>query len=346
MGLLSLITLVIFISGCAPFDPKGVFVDAHQTTFDAKGPVAQQQLDLFYVTLWVTIFIFIVVGGALAYATLRYRVRAGEKMDDSVPPQTHGNPVVEIGLIAASVILLVIIAVPTVRGIFTIYTLPEDEDMLVIDVTAYQWWWAFEYPELGVVNGNELAIPVDRKVRFNLRTFDVIHSFWVPKLAGKIDMIPNRNNWLWLEASETGQYWGQCAEFCGESHANMKFRVHVYSEEDFDRWVEHQLSEAREPEENTLAMQGKDLFQQKACLGCHTIQGTMARGVAGPDLTHYGSRMTVAAGMMDNTEENLAEWLRHPDKVKPGNLMAEQVLEQNLTEDEIAALAAYLLSLK
>lgn len=318
--------------------------DAPQSTFDAKGPVAEQQLQLFYVTLWVTAFIFVTVGSVLAYATFRFRQRPGDA-DKPPPAQTHGHPIVEISLIAAAVLLLVIIAVPTVRAIYDIYELPDDEDMLVIDVTAYQWWWAFEYPEEGVTTANEIAIPVGRKVKFNLRTFDVIHSFWVPKLGGKIDMIPNRDNWLWLQADEPGQFWGQCAEFCGESHANMKFRVFAYEEDQFQEWLEHQRSDAVDPEEE-LAVEGKERFQGRGCLACHTIQGHDAMGLAGPDLTHFGSRVTLGAGMVENTEENLVRWLRDPDGFKPGNLMALDQNVQNLTDEDIAALTAYLKSLQ
>ena len=339
--------LAFMMSGCGQMDdPMSWFRDANQSTFDVKGPVAEQQLSLFYVTVWVTLFIFIAVGGVLAYATFRFRQRPGDA-EKPPPAQTHGHPLVEIGLIAAAVFLLVIIAVPTVRAIYDIYEVPEDEDMLVIDVIAYQWWWAFEYPDKDVTTANEIAIPVGRKVKFNLRTFDVIHSFWVPKLGGKIDMIPNRENWMWLQADEPGQFWGQCAEFCGESHANMKFRVFAYEEDEFQEWIEHQRSEAQDPPgDDELAVDGKNLFRNRGCLGCHTVRGHDAAGLAGPDLTHFGSRRTVGAAMAENNEENLTEWLRDPDGFKPGNLMALDPQVQNLTDEEITALVAYLKSLQ
>ncbi len=345
--LAALLAAALLFAGCGQFDgPMEWFSGGHQSTFEVRGPVAQQQLDLFYVTLWVTLFIFVTVGGVLAYATFRFRQRPGDA-EKPPPAQTHGHPLVEIGLIAAAVLLLVIIAVPTVRAIYDIYELPEDEDMLVIDVIAYQWWWAFEYPDEDVVTANEVAIPVGRKVKFNLRTVDVIHSFWVPRLGGKIDMIPNRDNWLWLQADEPGQYWGQCAEFCGESHANMKFRVFAYEEDEFQAWLEDHRADAAEPDpEDELAVTGAELFRSRGCMGCHTIQGTGAAGMAGPDLTHFGRRQTLGAGMADNTPENLFHWMRDPDGFKPGNLMALDPQVRNLSEEDIEALSAYLQTLK
>ncbi|MGH8021210.1 MAG: cytochrome c oxidase subunit II [Opitutaceae bacterium] len=371
-------------------------MDGPQSTMLVDGPVARMQLDLFYLTLWVTLAIFIFVGGALAYAQFKFRERPGDDANDP-PPQTHGHPVIEIGLIVLSTLVLVIIAIPTVRGIAYQEDTPDRENAMVIRVTGYQWWFKFEYPELGIVTANEMVIPTDRPIHLDLRTVDVIHSFWVPKLAGKKDLMPNRANHMWLLAEKSDYYWAQCAEYCGESHANMKFRVVSLEPAAFAEWEQRQRSEARtvdaaaaeaaalqprlrfaahDPAEDTgiagaespfaywqqkqtlpepgtedaaLIAQGRKLFQDKTCLGCHTIRGHNAMGISGPDLTHVGSRTTIASAMLENTPENLKRWLQHPDELKPGNLMYRDGYVPNkitISDDEAEALVAYLHSLK
>lgn len=348
-----------------------------QSTFDVKGPVAQSQLEVFYVTVWVTMIIFVIVAAVLAYATFKFRAKKGEDPKAAIPHQGHGNPLVELGLIAASVGALVIIAVPTLRAIWYTYDVPEEQRANAYEVNArgLQWWFQFEYPNEQIdgagklVTGNELVIPAGRPVRINLRTSDVIHSFWVPKLSGKVDMIPNRGNHMWLQADEPGYFWGQCAEFCGESHAVMRFRVIALAQEDFDAWVENQKKSARsveapaanqvvaqfasydmsrkprnapgyttmfdndplkawttfqfpEPgEDAALVAKGRQIFKEKNCITCHTVRGHEGVGVNGPDLTHFGSRTTIAAGLLDNTKEQLHRWIVYPNDVKPGNKM-------------------------
>jgi len=354
----------------------GCWLSGHQSTFDTKGPVARSQLDVFYVTLWVTMITFVLVAGVLAYATLKYKARKGDA-EKPMPPQGHGNPFIELGLIALSIGALVIIAVPTLRAIWYTYDVPESERANAYEVTAHglQWWFRFEYPAEqiegtgAIVNANELVIPAGRPVRVNLRTADVIHSFWVPKLAGKVDMIPNRGNHLWLQADEPGYFWGQCAEFCGESHAVMRFRVIALSEADFAKWVAKQKQPARtvtpsttasklvaagyvplvNPKRNSpgytaafdadpmgawikmqevdadedaaLVIAGRALFKEKSCHTCHAVRGHDGVGVNGPDLTHFGSRTTVAAGLLENSKQNLHRWITVPNNVKPGNKM-------------------------
>lgn len=330
----------LFLTGCE------VFKDSNQTVFDAKGPVADVQLNLFMLTLWITAFIFVIVASVLLYAVVRFRRKPGDK-DHDISSHAHGNPLIEISLIVISVVLLIIIAVPTFTATVFSYEIPAEYDKDVVEVTAtgYQWWWRFEYPELGVVTANELVIPTNRAVRINVRSRDVVHSFWIPKLGGKRDMIPNRNNFLWLLADETGEYYGQCAEFCGTSHANMLFRVFAVETPEFDQWVEKQLAPGQEPAAE-LALEGRRLFQSKGCVQCHNITEVAAGGELGPDLTHFGSRTTIAAAMLERNPENLALWLREPARVKPGNLMAAAVEEQNLQEEEIQRLVAFLQSLK
>jgi cytochrome c oxidase subunit II len=249
------LALVTLLSGC---DFNFWRMDGHQSVIDTAGPVAREQLDIFMVTVWVTLVIFILVGSVLAYATLKFRARTDADEHAEPPPQGHGNPLVELGLIGGSVLALVIIAIPTLRGIWNTYDVPEAQKKDAYEITAvgYQWWFKFEYPaELATLNesgakaplvvGNELVIPAGRPVRIHLRTVDVIHSFWVPKLAGKVDMIPNRANHLWLQADKAGYYWGQCAEYCGDSHAVMRFRVIALEKKRFEEWLDDQLKVAR-----------------------------------------------------------------------------------------------------
>lgn len=224
-----------------------------QSTFEPEGPVARSQLDLFMVTVYVTGVIFVLVAGTLAYVTLKFKARNEADEHAEPPPQSHGNPLVEISLIGLSVLALVIISVPTLKGIWYSYDVPAEEKATAYEVTAtgYQWWFKFEYPAeknsagAPVLTANELVIPAGKAVHINLRSNDVMHSFWVPKLAGKVDMIPNRGNHLWLKADAPGYFWGQCAEFCGEDHAVMRFRVIALNEKDFADWLANQKQPAR-----------------------------------------------------------------------------------------------------
>lgn len=250
---------VLLLSGCKPVEfIKQVFhLSGPQTTILTEGPVAKAQYDVFIVTLYVTMFIFIIVGAVLAYAQIKFRAKTSADEKTEPPEQSHGNPMIEIGLIVASIALLVIIAIPTLKNIWYTHDVPEADRASAMEVTAtgYQWWFKFEYNqemmplptggEAPLVTGNELVVPVDVSVRVHLRTIDVIHSFWVPKLAGKVDMIPNRANFLWFKAEKPGYYYGQCAEYCGESHAIMRFRVIALSPSDYVKWLDNQKQAAR-----------------------------------------------------------------------------------------------------
>jgi cytochrome c oxidase subunit II len=357
----------------------GGWIHGPQSTFDTKGPVARTQLEVFYTTVWVTLAIFVLVAAVLAYATIKFRVRKNEGTKPADPHQGHGNPLIELSLIAASIGALVVIAVPTLKAIWYSYDVPEEQRANAYEVNArgLQWWFQFEYPseqiaDVGqLVTANELVIPAGRPVRVNLRTSDVIHSFWVPKLAGKVDMIPNRGNHMWLQADEPGYFWGQCAEYCGESHAVMRFRVIALAEEDFSAWLENQKKPARtvaapapdapkvtfasyelqkwkrnapgysnwfdekndpmqawtafqfpaKNEDAALIAKGRALFAEKNCVTCHGIRGHEGAGTTGPNLTHFGSRTTLAGGLLENTKENVHRWIVDPNSVKPGNKM-------------------------
>lgn len=239
------------LSGCSWQSLLGL--DGKQSTFQVEGPVAASQLRLFYVTCWVTFVIFILVAAVLAYAMIKFRARSEADLHAEPPPQGHGNPLVEVGLIAGSVLALVVIAIPTLSGIWYTYDVPVQDKANAYEITAtgYQWWFKFEYPGeqvpgAGVLTtANELVVPAGRPIHVNLRSADVMHSFWIPKLAGKVDMIPNRPNLLWFKADKPGYYWGQCAEFCGDSHAVMRFRVIALGQKEFYEWLSQQVKPSR-----------------------------------------------------------------------------------------------------
>lgn len=361
-----------------------------QSTLDPLGPVAERQMSTFMVTLWVSLGMFAVVGSFLVYCIVKFRHVGEVTRGTALPDQGHGSAVTEIALILVSVGLVGVIALPTVTGIFWVGTEPENQDVMVIEVTGQQWWWKFDYPELGVSTANEFAIPAGRPVRFNLNSADVQHSFWIPRLGGKMDLLPGQENWIWLEAdpamlaanddelstkdNKEGQRWehlpddypfqgyilyGQCAEFCGESHAFMKFRVLVLDDANFRKWVDWQKSGERSTLPPDKAKEGLNVFRQNKCGSCHTIRGTTATGLVGPDLTHFGSRTSVAAGWLENTPENLGHWIMNPNEVKPGNIMyttgyyhldenGEEVQNYKIKLDEEAKslIVEYLMSLE
>ncbi|ETW94987.1 MAG: hypothetical protein ETSY1_32495 [Candidatus Entotheonella factor] len=296
------------------------------------------QHEVFMVTVVVCTAVFLLTAGLLVYAIWRYRARPGHM--EATWPHAHGNPKLEVSLIAVVTLLLLIIAVPNIRVLFAASEPPDLDHALRIEVVGKQWWWKFSYPSLEVETANELHVPVGRTVVATLRTDDVIHSFWVPKLAGKMDLIPNKINHLWFQADEPGIYYGQCAEFCGPSHANMRLRVVAHDEAAFAAWVNAQQTVAQAPAD-ALAQEGERVFQQH-CTACHAVAGTPANGKVGPDLTHFGSRQTLAAGLLPNSPSNIARWLQNPQSVKPGSLMPNL----GLSEAEITSLTAYLQHLK
>lgn len=320
------------------------------------GPVAEMQLSLFLLTTYIMIFVFVVVSGLLIYAIAKFRDKSASGVavggaaaetaagkEEDLPPQFEGDPRLEIVLTIIPFILLVIMAIPTVNLNFALAAEPEG-DPLNVRVIGHQWWWEFEYTDLGIVTGNELRIPVGRPVVLNIETADVIHKFWVPRLAGKLDAIPGRVNTKWIQADEPGVYWGQCAEMCGTHHANMRMRVVALPENEFEQWVANygRGIVADTPEQLAAAERGRQIFETRACFACHTIEGTSAVGKVGPNLTDFGLRYTIGAGMMDNTPENLARWISDTQGVKPGS----QMPTISLSQSEVADLVAYLHSLK
>lgn len=311
--------------------------DTPATTVLPKSDFGQITHGVFMLISWWTLGIFFLVEGALLYACWRFRDRPGAPM----PRQVHGHTALEISWTIAFAVILVFIAVPTIRVTFQTQVAPAAaDDALRIDVTGRQWWWEFRYPGLEIVTANELHLPAGRMVDFHLDAPDVIHSFWTPQLGGKRDVVPRRTNRLVMTPDTPGEYPGQCAEYCGESHANMRFRVVVHELPEFERWVAAQQAPPVESED-ALAQEGRTLFTQLPCVGCHAVRG-ISGGAIGPDLTHFGSRQTLASAIVPNTPENLERWLVNPQSVKPGVLMPDL----GLSRDQARALTAYLLSLK
>ena len=305
------------------------------STLVARSDMAHDVLGLYGLITWASLAIAALVFGILGYVLLRYRERPGAPL----PPQTSGRPWLEIAWTIGPAIVLLVIAVPTIQVTFRTQSQATPRDALEIVVRGYQWWWEFRYPSLDVVTANELHVPAGRRIAFRLEGPDVIHSFWVPKLGGKRDVVPGRHNALTLIPEAPGEFWGQCAEFCGTSHANMGMRVVIDAPADFERWVQGERSAAVEPAGDAAA--GKALFAASACVGCHTIRG-VSGGTLGPDLTHVASRRTIGAGVLPNTPESLVRWVRDAPAVKPGAKMPAFAL----TDEQARGLAAYLASLK
>jgi cytochrome c oxidase subunit 2 len=327
---LAFVVLGLVLAACAG--------DYPQNAMSPKSDFARSIDSLFWTIIYWSIGVFLVVEVLLVYALIRFRRRPGQPP----PAQVHGNARLEIAWTLAPALVLASIAIPTVRTIYETQG-SVTPDALQVRVVGHQWWWEFQYPQLGVVTASDLHLPVGRKVDFSLETVDLIHSFWVPNLGGKRDVIPLHVNRISLTASEPGVYWGQCAEFCGVSHANMAFRTIVEEPEKFEAWVQAMKTPPAAPAPaDPLVAKGAQLFATSACVACHKIAGTSAQGVTGPNLTRFGSRLTIAAGMMDNTPENLARWLRNSPDVKPGSLMPNL----NLNDETVSALVAYLESLK
>src|SRR5262249_39857186 len=267
-------------------------------------------LSVYTIITWAAAIIATVVFVVLAWVLVRYRDRPG-----AAPPSLmRGHSLLEIAWTIAPALALPVIAIPTIHVIFRTQGRPAPGSLDVV-VRGWQWWWEFRYPTLDVVTANELHLPAGRPVQLRLEGPDVIHSFWVPRLGGKRDVVPGRHNRITLTPDTPGEYLGQCAEFCGASHANMRLRVIVQTPDDFERWVAMQKAPPVEPAGD--AASGKTAYAQLACVGCHTIRG-VSGGVIGPDLTHVGTRRTIAAGLLPNTPENLIAWLRDPEAVKPG----------------------------
>jgi cytochrome c oxidase subunit II len=297
-------------------------------------------LSLF--VLAVTGAIFLVVFTLLLYSVVKFRKRKND--DGREPPQVYGSNQVELAWTIIPILIVVALFMATARVIAIVQKVSPPRNAIAVTAIGHQFWWEYRYPDLGVVTANELHVPVSDPVHptptfIKLLSADTDHSFWVPRLAGKTDLIPNHPNSMWIDPQKTGLYLGQCAQYCGTQHAKMLLRVYVESKDEFDRWIRQQRQPAFVDE---AASQGQRIFETTACINCHTVSGTVASGRFGPDLTHLMSRDTIAAGAAPNTPENLRRWIRDPNTIKPGSLMPAM----QLNDEELDAVTAYLETLR
>ena len=315
---------------------------AHLTNiFDPVSTPAQAILELSWLVLWICAGIFVIVVVLLTYILIRFRRR---RADSDEPPQVYGSNQIEQAWTVIPLLTVVVLFLVTARTIRAVQSVVPSAEALQVTIVGHQWWWEIRYPALGIVTANEVHVPVSDRTRpqptfLKLESVDVAHSFWVPRLAGKTDVIPNRDNHMWIEPFEAGTYLGQCAEYCGTQHANMLLRVIVHARGDFARWVAVQQ---QPPVRDPAVQAGRDLFQATACVNCHTVRETVANGTFGPDLSHLMSRATLGAGVVDNTPHNLQAWMKNPQHLKPGNLMPDM----KLTTPELEHIVAYLATLK
>lgn len=328
--ILGLVVLMLVMTGCAEKVSPQAWFGRPQTDF------ARLLQDLFDKIILIATIVFIVVEAILFIALFRFRRRPGQGM----PAQFHGHTGLEIGWTIAPALMLVFVAVPTVRTIFDTYH-PDRTNTVKVAVIGHQWWWEFRYPDLGIVTANEPHFPVGQKVTLTIESADVIHGFWIPGLGGKRDAIPTRTNELWWTPEKPGEYYGQCTQLCATSHANMRIRAWVDDQNAWNTWTQA-MKNANGSQVDPQVQRGYQLFTTNACVGCHAIQGTTANGQVGPNLTRFGARSTFGSGLYENTQEEVTRWIMNPQEAKPGNKMPNL----NLSQEDAGAIAAYLRSLK
>jgi cytochrome c oxidase subunit 2 len=318
--------------------------------FDPASPPAESIRILFLLVVGVCAVIFVIVEGTLLYNLFRFKPKPGESTNE--PPQVYGSMPIEIAWTLAPALIVFLFILVMIRSVYEVRvnpdTPPAGSKPLYVTVIGHQWWWEYGYDryegkDVGFVTANELHVPVSndgvaRPVYLTLKSVDVCHSFWVPRLAGKTDLIPGRTNQMWFQPTETGLFLGQCAEYCGTQHAHMLLRVVVHTPDDFQRWLDNE----KKAVDDTRKRPGRDTFMKLSCVNCHTVRGTPARGKFGPDLTHLMSRETLASGMVENNAEVLRKWVRDPQTIKVGCLMPDM----KLSDREVDEVVAYLLTLR
>jgi cytochrome c oxidase subunit 2 len=320
------------------------FADVPSVTNIFK-PLSLSALAIYEVSMLVLAIcagIFLVVAGLLTYTLIRFRQRPGDEGRE--PPQVYGSNQIELAWTVIPIVIVFVLFLATARTIYDVQGAAPPAGALNVTVVGHQWWWEIRYPELGIVTANELHLPVSessqpRPTFLKLESADVVHSFWVPQLAGKTDVIPNRQNTMWVEPTQPGTYVGNCAEYCGMQHAKMMLRVIVHPPEEFAKWA---AAQRQPPLDDPQARSGREVFLATACINCHAIKGTKAMGTFGPDLTHLMSRETLGAGSAANTADKLRAWVHNPQTLKEGCNMPSM----QLTDNELNQIVAYLLTLK
>jgi cytochrome c oxidase subunit II len=326
---------IVLMAGCGLGVPMLAAPSPSPTSiFAPVSTPAQSIFDLSLFVLMVTGAIFIVVFSLLIYAVIKFRKRGA---DTGEPAQVYGSTQVELAWTVIPILIVVILFLATARVIAGIQNAARPNNALEVTVIGHQFWWEYRYPSLNVVTANEMHLPAGEPTYLTLLSADTDHSFWVPRLGGKTDLLPNHPNSMWMDPRETGLFLGQCAQYCGTQHAKMLLRVYVQSREDFDRWIHEQSQPA-----SASGSEGQRIFESLSCVNCHTVAGTAAKGRFGPDLTHLVSRETIASGAAPNTPENLRRWLRDPGVIKPGSKMPAM----GLSDPELDALTAYLETLR
>lgn len=340
-GILALIAPSMALAQTPETGPNGP-IYAKQNIFVPMSTPAQQIHDIGWLVSGVCLVIFLIVGGLLTYAVVKFRSKPGDERKE--PPQIYGSFQIELAWTIIPIIIVFGLGLVTARTIGTIQAAKMPTDAVHVKVIGRQWWWEVHYLNADgktteMITSNELHVPVNKVTHLYLQSADVIHSFWVPALAGKTDLIPNHTNEMWIEPKTNGTFLGNCAEYCGTQHANMLLRVVVDTQEDYDKWLAAQKAP---PVQEASVASGKEAFLRTSCVNCHTVGETIAKGVFGPDLTHMMSRQTIAAGVAPMNREKLREWLHDPQEMKPGNLMPNM----QLSEQELNDITAYLATLK
>jgi cytochrome c oxidase subunit 2 len=318
-------------------EPKGSSSSGTNIFAPASTP-AKSISDLSVFVLVITGIIFVVVFILLVYSVVKFRGRARDRGRE--PAQVYGSTQIELAWTIIPILIVVVLFLATARVIHAIQDAPEPAGAVEVTAIGHQYWWEFRYPRLGIVTANELHIPVSdpdhpTPTFLRLLSADTDHSFWVPELAGKTDLIPNHPNRMWMDPQRTGVFVGQCAQYCGVQHAKMLLRVSVDGPEDFASWIRAQQKSAIE---DAAAIAGRRVFERNACINCHAVSGTPANGHFGPDLTHLMSRTTIAAGAAENTHDNLRLWIQDPSAIKPGSLMPAM----KLSDADLDAVVSYM----
>src|SRR5712691_3217088 len=329
-------------TGCANGSTRharqpGPFAMSPTSIFAPLSTPAESIFELSILVLAIAAAIFVIVAALLVYSVVKFRRKRND--DGREPAQVYGSLQVELAWTITPVIIVLVLFLASARVVFAVQDAPRTKDSLEVTVVGHQFWWEYRYPGLKVVTANELHVPVGMQTFLNLLSADTDHSFWIPELAGKTDLVPNHPNRMWMDPHRAGVFLGQCAQYCGVQHAKMLLRVSVDSPEDFAAWVRSQQQPAVQ---DASVAAGRRVFESTACINCHAVAGTNANGRFGPDLTHLMSRATIASGAAPNTPEKLRLWIQDPNKIKPGSLMPAM----QLSDTDLDAVVSYMETLR